>query len=70
MAIAKNAGYHARTKHFDVRYYYIRHQISVGRIYVEYVHTSEMKADGFTKPLAATQQKAFQRQLNLKGLSS
>ena len=51
ICIAKNPVSHARTKHIDVRYHYIREALSEETIELKYCPTNEMIADIFTKPL-------------------
>ena len=50
-AIAKNPVNHARTKHIDIRYHYIRQCILEEIVKVHYCSTENMYADMFTKPL-------------------
>ena len=40
-----------RTKHIDVQHHYIREQIGVGAVRVEWVPTGEQQADALTKAL-------------------
>jgi hypothetical protein len=49
IALAQNAGYHARTKHVDVRHHFIRENVERGT--VEYVDTKNQLADILTKAL-------------------
>ena len=49
--IAKNPVTHARSKHIDVRYHYIREALRDGTIDLQYCPTQEMTADILTKPL-------------------
>lgn len=51
IAIAKNPVDHARTKHIDIRYHYIRECVQNGQIQLKYCCTENMKADILTKPL-------------------
>ena len=51
IAIANNPVNHARTKHIDIRYHYIRQCILEGIVKVHYCSTENMYADMFTKPL-------------------
>jgi hypothetical protein len=51
-ALAYNPENHARTKHIDVQYHYIRHLIDSSKVTVEYCPTNKMLADALTKPLA------------------
>ena len=41
----------ARTRHIDIRYFFIKDRIDTGDIKVEYLHTKSMIADYLTKPL-------------------
>ncbi|XP_071573806.1 uncharacterized protein [Temnothorax nylanderi] len=50
--LVKNPQFHKRTKHIDVRYYYIREKVENDEIVVEYVRTECQRADVFTKALA------------------
>jgi hypothetical protein len=50
-AIAENPIHHARTKHIDVRYHFIRDLISNGVISLQWCPTESMTADTFTKAL-------------------
>ena len=51
IAMAKNPVGHARTKHIDIRYHFVREGMQNGTIILKYVATSEMIADILTKPL-------------------
>ncbi|RFU24803.1 hypothetical protein B7463_g11531, partial [Scytalidium lignicola] len=66
IALTKNLHLHERSKHIDICYHYIRDLGEKGRLRVDFVPTTEMIADGFTKPL---QRVAFERFKNQIGLS-
>ncbi|KAE8995982.1 hypothetical protein PR002_g19461 [Phytophthora rubi] len=51
IALAQNAGYHARTKHVDIRHHFIRENVKRGTVKVEYVDTKNQLADILTKAL-------------------
>ena len=51
IAIAKNPTAHARTKHIDIRYHYVREAVQGGVVDVRYCPTDQMIADLLTKPL-------------------
>jgi hypothetical protein len=51
IALAQNAGYHARTKHVDIRHHFIRENVERGTVTVEYVDTKNQLADILTKAL-------------------
>lgn len=48
---SKNAEYHARTKHIDVRYHFLHQEVAAGKLGDLHVSTTEQTADDFTKPL-------------------
>lgn len=50
-AISNNEGMHKRTKHIDVRHHFIQDCIQSNQIKTQYIPTTEMLADVFTKPL-------------------
>jgi len=49
--MAKNHEGHARTKHINLRYHFVREGVQNAAIVLRYVATDEMIADIFTKPL-------------------
>ena len=51
IAMARNPVGHKRSKHIDIRYYFIREAVQTGTISLMYCPTSNMLADIFTKPL-------------------
>ena len=51
IALARNPEFHARTKHIDIQYHFVREHIESKRITLTHCPTSEMTADIFTKPL-------------------
>jgi hypothetical protein len=60
--LAKNQVHHARTKHIDVRYHFVRDVIEEGHISLTKVHTDENPADMLTKVVTGSK---FQHCLNL-----
>lgn len=63
--LARNQVHHARTKHIDVRYHFVRDVIEEGSISLLKVHTSDNPADIFTKVVPRSK---FQHCLNLLNL--
>ena len=49
--LSKNPIQHSRTKHIDIRYYFLRDHIQNGDISLEFVDTNNQLTDIFTKPL-------------------
>ena len=48
-----------KTRHLDIRYYFITDQIGQEKIRVQYCPTDEMVADFFTKPLQGSKFRQF-----------
>jgi hypothetical protein len=65
LALVKNPHLHERSKHIDICYHHTRDLEERKRIAVTYIPTSEMVADGFTKPLGRTLFERFKSQLGL-----
>jgi hypothetical protein len=51
IALANNPEHHARTKHIDIQYHFVRNRVENGSTKLEYCPTEEMAADGLTKAL-------------------
>lgn len=65
IALTKDGHYHARTKHIDIRYHFIRYVIENGSIKLIYCPTNEMTADVLTKALPSAKVKHFASALGL-----
>jgi hypothetical protein len=48
-----------RTRHINIRYFFVTDRVANGEIKIEYCPTLEMLADDFTKPLQGAQFKTF-----------
>jgi len=51
IALAHNPEHHARTKHIDIQYHFVRNYVEDGATRLEYCPTEDMVADGLTKAL-------------------
>jgi len=51
IALANNPEYHARTKHIDIQYHFVRECVENGDIELEYCPMADMVADALTKAL-------------------
>ncbi|MCO5552643.1 hypothetical protein L7F22_006159 [Adiantum nelumboides] len=51
MQLARKPVFHARTKHIEVHYHFIRERVLDGSIDLTFVRTDEQIADIFTRPL-------------------
>jgi len=65
IALAKNPEFHARTKHIDIAYHFIREKIADSTVTVEWIPTTKMVADGLIKALPAPKFKEFISSLGL-----
>jgi hypothetical protein len=65
IALANDGHYHARTKHIDIRYHFIRYIIEAGTIKLVYCPTNDMTADTLTKALPSVKAKHFATALGL-----
>ena len=66
ITLATNPEYHARTKHIDIQYHYVREKVDNGTVEFTYIPTRNMAADGLTKPLMKQKFATFMQLLRLK----
>ena len=66
IALAQNPEHHARTKHIDIQYHFIRNCVEDGRLKLEYCSTEDMVADGLTKALAPERHWKLVRMMGIK----
>ena len=57
--LARNPMYHKRSKHIDVKYHFIRSEVSRGTVKLVYIPTNENVADIFTKPVSKVKLDTF-----------
>jgi hypothetical protein len=65
IALSKDHQYHARTKHIDIRFHFIRWVIAQGSLCLVYCPTEDMVADVLTKALPSAKTKHFATELGL-----
>ena len=63
--LSNNNKFHARTKHIDVCYHFIREALENKLLEIKYVPTDENIADIFTKPLSRPLFEKFRKMLGL-----
>ncbi|MCO5606794.1 hypothetical protein L7F22_060984 [Adiantum nelumboides] len=65
LAIARNPIFHARTKHIEVHYHYVRERLSAGDISLAYIPSQDNLADLSTKAFSREKFEAFCKALDL-----
>lgn len=65
IALTKDHQYHARTKHIDIRFHFIRWIVENGSMSLVYCPTNDMLADSLTKALPSPKVKHFATELGL-----
>ena len=51
ICMSKNPQFHGRAKHVDIKYHFVREQVTKGNIELKYCRTEDMIADMLTKDL-------------------
>ena len=67
-ALAKKLKNHARTKHIDIWYHFIRYIINAGSIKLIYCPTDDQTADVLTKALPSVKAKHFASAMGLRSV--
>ena len=51
IAYTKDPMFHAKTKHIDIKYNFVKDMVARKKVNVKYITKQEMVADSFTKPI-------------------
>lgn len=65
IVVAQNHMFHARTKHMEIQYLYVKERFDVGEINLIFCPTHHNVADLFTKALTRESSKLFTKFLDL-----
>ena len=66
--LMRNPDFHARTKHIEVHYHFVRERVLSGEVDLQYVPTDRQTPDIFTKPLGLDKLRQFFGVLGLRHL--
>ena len=65
IALAHNPQHHARTKHVDIQYHFVRNCVEDGTTRLEYCPTEDMVADGLTKALGPERHRKLAKMMGM-----
>ncbi|KAI1006197.1 hypothetical protein K3495_g2020 [Podosphaera aphanis] len=67
LALVKNPHLYERSKHIEICYHFVRDLSEKKKLVIDYIPTSEIIADGMTKPLQIVAFERFKEQIGLDG---
>jgi histone deacetylase 1/2 len=67
--LSANHVFHARTKHIEVDFYFVREQVTQKLLQIKFISSKDQLVDIFTKPLPLPTFEDYRRNLNLLSIS-
>jgi hypothetical protein len=65
IALTKNPEHHARTKHVDIQYHFVRESYQNGLVVLKYINTTNQLANSLTKVISPSKFTEFTQQIGL-----
>jgi hypothetical protein len=62
--------FHERSKHIEIKYYFIRDKFQEGEVKLEYIPTDEQTSDILTKPLSKIKFAYFREKMGIMEITS
>jgi len=66
ICLASTSSYHARSKHIDVKYHFVKEKTNDKSVKLQYLNSKEMPADFLTKPVNAIKHELCSKDVGLK----